>query len=480
LRQINSARIAAMLPRRLGGPVRICVLAGCLALQLAWLQGCGGRRDDPPQAAAIYAPKLPLAGVDPEIVSFYQTRSFRLLWTTPAGLRTEALQLLQALEGADRDGLDPYRYLRPGLVEAVEAASAGDAQAILRAEVLLSRAFTDYVRDLREPRGLEPMVFIDRQLAPRQLDKAAILAAAEEAPSLAAYLVAVQRMNPIYEELRDALARHFASGGSEKGARIIRANLERARMIPADPGQRFVLVDSAGATLRLYENGRVVDTMRVIVGKPSMPTPAMAAAIRFAVFNPYSNIPPDLVRQNIARSALRQGGSYLERERLQVLSDFTPAAVPVDPESVDWRAVASGGVRQRVRQLPGGNNMMGEVKFMFPNSLGIYLHDTPNKASFAFADRRRSSGCVRVEDARRLAAWLFRREMSASGTTPEERRDLPEPVPVYITYLTAVSAGNGVLFQKDLYDRDSALLARLEDRRGRSSTEAARTRSRLS
>ncbi len=177
---------------------------------------------------------------------------------------------------------------------------------------------------------------------------------------------------------------------------------------------------------------------------------------------PYWNIPHDLVRDSIAPRVLRHGPSVLAEERLETLSDFTSAASVIDPDGVDWEAVAAGQVRQKVRQLPGADNMMGKVKFMFPNRLGIYLHDTPDNAAFGLADRRRSSGCVRVENAERLAAWLFRQQPAAAGAVPEERRDLPKPVPVYITYLTAVPGPQGIVLQRDVYGRDPALMARLE------------------
>jgi murein L,D-transpeptidase YcbB/YkuD len=134
----------------------------------------------------------------------------------------------------------------------------------------------------------------------------------------------------------------------------------------------------------------------------------------------------------------------------------------VDPEGVDWAAVAAGRENVWVRQLPGGDNMMGDVKFMLPNQLGIYLHDTPRKSDFARSNRMLSSGCVRVEDARRLARWIFRGGTIFDGNlTPDKRVDLPEPVPVYITYLTAVPEAGEIRFQKDVYKRDPALLSRL-------------------
>jgi murein L,D-transpeptidase YcbB/YkuD len=120
-----------------------------------------------------------------------------------------------------------------------------------------------------------------------------------------------------------------------------------------------------------------------------------------------------------------------------------------------------------MRQLPGGGNVMGAMKFMMPNELGIYLHDYPDKSLFARAERRISSGCVRVEDAPRLAAWLFGgKAPTPQSSAPEQEVDLPEPVPVYITYLTMLPAkGGGLVFTGDPYKRDAAALAALSSKR---------------
>ncbi|MDP8914818.1 MAG: L,D-transpeptidase family protein, partial [Pseudomonadota bacterium] len=265
------------------------------------------------------------------------------------------------------------------------------------------------------------------------------------------------------DPVADAATIRALNLGASHYERLIAANLERARRIPTDPGKRFILVDTAGARLWLFEHGRVVDTMRAIVGKPGMETPELAGFIRFAVLNPYWNVPPDLVQHNVAKRAVREGVGTIRRQRLQVLTDWTPQARILNPARVDWAAVASGRQIVRVRQLPGAGNAMGGVKFMLPNRLGIYLHDTPDKSAFARPDRRLSSGCVRVEDAQRLSRWLFRgREVPNSGVA-EQKADLPEPVPVYITYLTAVPGPGGIIFQKDVYRRDQALLTALKE-----------------
>jgi murein L,D-transpeptidase YcbB/YkuD len=250
------------------------------------------------------------------------------------------------------------------------------------------------------------------------------------------------------------------NAGADHYERLIIANMDRTRGLPVD-GRRYLLVDTAGAKLRMIEEGRQVDEMRVVVGKPAMETPELAGLIRFAVVNPYWNVPPDLVRNSIAPAVLRDGPAALARRRLALFPDWR-SYERLEPEEVDWAAVAAGRESVWVRQLPGGDNMMGDVKFMLPNRLGIYLHDTPRKSDFARSDRMLSSGCVRVEDARRLARWIFRGGTIFDGSrTPDKRVDLPEPVPVYITYLTAVPEAGEIRFQKDVYKRDPALLSRL-------------------
>ncbi len=127
----------------------------------------------------------------------------------------------------------------------------------------------------------------------------------------------------------------------------------------------------------------------------------------------------------------------------------------LDPKTVDWRAVQRGDEEVRVRQLPGGANAMGKVKFEFPNPLGIYLHDTPDRNLLLEEARQFSNGCVRLEDADRLGRWLFGSALAAhTDDGPEQRVDLAQPVPVYITYLTAQPRDGEIALGPDPYDRD--------------------------
>jgi murein L,D-transpeptidase YcbB/YkuD len=129
--------------------------------------------------------------------------------------------------------------------------------------------------------------------------------------------------------------------------------------------------------------------------------------------------------------------------------------------SVDWRAVAAGRLQVNLRQRPGPANSMGKMKFMFPNQQGIWLHDTPEKEKIEDAARLQSNGCVRLEAAPRLERWLFNgRPPNPKGAAPEQKVNLPEPVPLYITYLTAVPSGTSIVYFDDFYGKD-----RVETRR---------------
>ena len=240
-------------------------------------------------------------------------------------------------------------------------------------------------------------------------------------------------------------------------------NLARVRAIPAMPAGRHILVDAASATLWMYEDGKVVDSMRVVVGKPIYPTPMMAAYIRFANLNPYWYVPADLAAERIAPNVVKQGLPYLQRQGYEVVSDFVGEPQIIDPTTIDWQAVADGRQKVLIRQQPGAHNSMGRIKFMFPNSEGVYLHDNPERELFEQAARLYSGGCVRLESAWRLSRWLFGRDLTWKGAGTEEEVKLDKPVPVYITYLTAVPDGSQIAFLEDVYGRDKARLAQQGD-----------------
>lgn len=244
-------------------------------------------------------------------------------------------------------------------------------------------------------------------------------------------------------------------------AQVLMINMERARRLPS-PGElaRHIIVDAGSARIFMYENDELVDSMRAVVGASSSQTPMMAALIRYASVNPYWNLPPEFNVKMVAPRVLEQGLGYLTVRKYEVFADWTAGALELDPATVDWQAVSEGRLPLRIRRGPGPGNSMGDIKFMMPNDFGIYLHDTHDKSVFAKDDRWISNGCVRVEDAQRLAAWLFGVMPPIGDPAVERRVDMAEPVPVFLSYFTAAANSDGVVFRADPYGRDPAVLAR--------------------
>jgi murein L,D-transpeptidase YcbB/YkuD len=197
---------------------------------------------------------------------------------------------------------------------------------------------------------------------------------------------------------------------------------------------RYILVDATSARLYMMEDGRVQDSMRVIVGKPETPTPALKSVINYETLNPYWHVGADLAKSLIAPRVLRDGNAYLTDRGYEVVTGWGPDARVLSPDSVDWKAVAAGNAQVYVRQRPGPANSLGQFKFDLPDGDGIYLHDTPKKELFALDERNLSHGCVRLEDAQRLARWLLGKDPPAASV-PEQNVLLPRPVPIRISYL---------------------------------------------
>jgi len=406
-------------------------------------------------AMAAMSPSLPTQSsisdqsANQAVSAFYAARGGAPLWLRSGADSNAARELIGALERAQLDGLPNGPALATEARALMAHAQSGDPATLAQADHMLSSAWVQYVRALQTPPA--GMTYADNWVAPRRDTPGQILARAAAASSLAAYVRSVSDVNPLYAQLRDAAWSQMQLSGEQVDPRVL-VSLDRARDMPFQ--NRYVMVDTAGAKLYMIEGGRIVDSMKVIVGKadPSTQTPMLASTIYYATLNPYWHVTPELIRSLIAKNVLDQGLGYLKSKGYQVLS---PSGEMLDPAKVDWRAVAAGTENVQVRQLPGPANSMGRMKFGFANSADIYLHDTPSKDLFAQDDRNLSHGCVRLEDAEALGRWLLGRDPQVATNDPEQNVMLPTPVPIYVTYLTAQVDGGQLRFTEDVYGRDS-------------------------
>ena len=242
-------------------------------------------------------------------------------------------------------------------------------------------------------------------------------------------------------------------------SRIRQLEVNRNRLARTLPklGARYVFVNIAGQEVEAVSNGKVVLRKRVIVGKEDRQTPEYESLIASVTLNPYWNVPQSIALKDLLPK-IRANPGFLDRMGIRV---FDSAGREVDASSVDWRD-RHAATKYHLRQDPSRLNSLGTVRINFPNPYAVYLHDTPVKTLFASKDRNFSSGCVRVEDVRDLAAWLLRdagwprsRIDKAIATGEHMSVPLAAPVPIHLLYLTAWARADGsVAFRDDVYDRD--------------------------
>ena len=405
-------------------------------------------------AGAIVAPPVgsPVAGLQygDDISRFYTASKDAPIWFR-SGQADAGPMLINILRRGPIDGFAKGPQLATEVEAALTKAQTGDAAAVQAAERVMSNAWIGYVQAIHAP--TPGMLYGEKWVTPVIPTSFAILRLALNAPSLSQHLKSVSDINPIYAALRDTAVSEAKKPGGGDSARYA-ANLERTRSIPAKG--KFVLVDAATARLWMYEDARPVDSMKVVVGdkaKLGLPTPMIASVIWYATFNPYWHVPDHLARK-IADKHAKGIEAYLKSNGYEVVSDWNATQI-LPASSVDWKAVADGTAHVKIRQLPGKTNSMGKLKFNFANSEGIYLHDTPQRAYFAQANRHLSNGCIRLEDAQRLGRWLMGHEAVAPSAAAEQHVSLPQGIPVFVTYLTAQPHIGEAALVRDVYGWDA-------------------------
>ena len=432
------------------GILAAAVAALALQTNVAWAKP--KQQPAPVQAPLPYmSANLPTSG---QVRAFYAGWRFAPIWFHGKAAKPAARELIGILQRAPLDGMSPGPQYAAQVQAAVnQAVATGTPEAIAFAEHTLSEALVLYAQVMKRPGQAYIYAYPHLQPTPPTADQ--VLRTAAGAPSIERYMSQIANPNGIYTSIRDAAWRQMQATGSTSPDPRVVANLDRARIFPSSG--RFVIVDSATQRLFMYENGVPVDSMKIVVGDPwelKLPTPMIASMMYYVVYNPYWNVPHHLVRKmasNLSTASYRKAKGY------EIMSDWTADATPIDPSTVDWKAVREGKLQIRVRQKPNDDdNSMGTLKFPFNNPEGIFLHDTPKKEYFKLAVRAKSNGCVRVEDAHRFARWLLRQEPAPPSDGAEQFQQMPQGVPVYTTYLTAQVENGQLAFVRDIYGWDPA------------------------
>ena len=228
----------------------------------------------------------------------------------------------------------------------------------------------------------------------------------------------------------------------------IAANMERYRWMPRSLGDKYVFVNVPSFPLDAYDDGKPVMNMKVIVGAEykDKNTPVFSDSMQYVVFRPYWNATDSIAAKELWPK-VEADPTFLDRNEYEIVNE---------------------GGKERIRQKPGDKNALGLVKFMFPNSFDIYMHDTPEDQLFAKDVRAFSHGCIRLQKPEEMAQWVLgwtpEQVKNAMETGPDDRTvKLKQKVPVYIVYFTTFIRDGRLYFGNDLYNRDSPLVAAMKN-----------------
>jgi murein L,D-transpeptidase YcbB/YkuD len=455
-----------------------------------------------------------IAGVS----AYYTENKGQPIWISKEGFTQKAVRAIREIRNANEWGLDASAFQVPS-----NPGASATHEAAAEAEIKLSLAVLKYARHARggrlDPTSLSPV--IDRR--PHIYDSKSVLEGISAAESADAYLRGLHPKHEQFKRLRQAyLALGKSSGGAstsahtpdapeikpedsgeeeadpaaapapvpargggsveEKRQRIL-VNMERWRWMPENLGEFYVWDSVPEQYTRVFDHGKIVLQEKIVVGKPATPTPTFTAMMQFITFNPEWGVPEGIKVNEIAprlKSSGGGGGSFFlfggssggggSSETLQRLGGLRVSlnGKPVDPDSVDWSNVDIR--RYTFTQGAGGKNVLGVVKFRFPNKHDVYMHDTTDRHLFGDGQRAFSHGCMRTQNPIHLAEVLLAhdkgyspaqiKEMVASGQTNEIA--LRNPIPVHIAYFTAeVDEKGQVRYYSDLYGLDSRVASAL-------------------
>jgi len=384
------------------------------------------------------------------VETFYQSRNLLPLWLDKGIENARAKAVTARLRNADADGLDPADYRTPAF-----AGLAPDALA--EAELALTRSVLTYARHVQAGRFPYRLVRQDNiglpQAAP---DPAHVLASVMEAGDAGKALDQFSPQNEPYQKLKAALAQLRVHPAHDRRIDTVIANMERWRWYRRDLGTAHVEVNEPDFALKVINEGRLVWRSRIVIGKPSLPTPLLSEKMNSITINPTWHVPPSIVHNEYLPAQAKDPG---------VLSRMGLRLSYKDGEA-------------QITMPPGGENPLGHIRFNFFNRFMVYQHDTPDQYMFGHDVRAESHGCMRVQDAPKYAEvlshiarpdeqWTAEKVRSMYGSTEHEIPLESVPIWIHLTYQTAFVDDEGKLqIRRDVYNLDSRTLAAIKSEHG--------------
>ena len=411
------------------------------------------------------------------IASFYSAETTEPIWTREAGFTDRAKKVTAVISNADDWGLKAADFDVPQL-----AASSPTNEVLAAAELKLAVAVLKYARHARGGRLRPSSVSSLFDQTPEIADPLGVLKDLASTADVGEFLKRLHPQHPQFELLRQALLK--ARGAKPTGAttkknaatiRRILANMERWRWMPRNLGSFYVWDDVPAQKVSVISDRKVLFHEKMVVGKPKTPTPMFSSEMKYIIFHPSWGVPPGMKRNELLPQLRNSNGGWFSSKpsASAVLRSHglrvTRGGVPINPDSVNWSKVNISSYH--FTQAPGPTNVLGIVKFRFPNKHNVYMHDTPERHLFGDRERAFSHGCMRVQRPVRLAEVLLKHDKGWNkGQVKQKKRSgarikLSNPIAVHITYFTVVADKNGKLdFRRDLYGLDRRVLSKLEGR----------------
>ncbi|HLO23419.1 MAG TPA: L,D-transpeptidase family protein [Methyloceanibacter sp.] len=404
--------------------------------------------------------------------AFYNTRG-EALWMTDMGFSGRALAAIDEVLRADDWGLSSAAFELPPAGDLPK--SPDDAAA---SEIKLDLAILKYARYARggrtEPAKLNKLFGV----APTLRDPKTVLTEIAETEAPDAYLRSLQPKHEQFQRLHQALLKARAereAGANAPNTQKIVVNMERWRWMPEDLGSLYLWLNVPSYTVFVFKDGKSIYSDKIVVGELKYATPMFSADLKSVVFNPEWTVPPTIVRENLLPN-LRGGGWFgggntaiLDQHELKVKYNGRF----VDPSSIDWNHVNMGAIS--FVQAPGPNNVLGKVKFVYPNPYSVYMHDTIKVGLFDTDMRAEGHNCPRVFKPGKIAAVV----LAADQNMPQAEVDkllaegsnsavnIQHHLPVHTTYFTATVDDEGKLqTYADVYKLDGVVAAAIGGKAG--------------
>lgn len=404
-----------------------------------------------------------------------------------ATLTSDATELLSAIDNSYNEGLNPRRYHKDEITEALaqlknSATPDENNTSLYWIDILLSDAYMTLAKDLYEGVSTYDELRESKRAKGERFewDRPQIEAISypeylEEYLKLHRISRSLTSLSPDYEEyyrLRDtlrtfrsaAVTEKMPSSTSQKIIRKLLINLDRFRWLPRGIGKNgsYIDINIPSYTLRVIDHGYEVLAMKTIVGRGSRPTPILYSTITHAVLNPSWTAPQTIIRKDILES--KEISAYLQNHDIRVYEHVRGELYEVDPTQIDW-SLYSGK-----KQIPytfktdaGETNPLGKVKFLFPNKHFVYLHGTNAPALFQKTNRALSSGCIRLSAPQKLYDYMMEKWENSEEKSPDSLEEsdvsvrLQKKLPILLRYMTiSAENSNTVNVYDDIYGYDEA------------------------